>query len=80
MATGSPEFKQQLVQMVRSGIQPVIETIARETSERSIQQATANLSQGGGPAESRATVALIVGIIAILVSGAAIVGAILKWF
>ncbi|MCP5196234.1 MAG: response regulator [Gammaproteobacteria bacterium] len=80
MATGSQEFKQQLVQMVRSGIQPVIETIARETSERSVQQAMANLSQGGGPAESRATAALIMGIAAILVSAAAIVGAILNWF
>ena len=80
MATGSPEFKQQLVQMVRSGMQPVIETIARETSERSVQQATANLAQGGGAAESRATLALIVGIVAILVSGAAIVGSLLKLF
>jgi CheY-like chemotaxis protein len=80
MATSSPEFKQQLVQMVRSGMQPVIETIARETSERSIQQTTANLSQSSGPAESRATVALIAGIVAIIVSGTAIVGAILKWF
>jgi CheY-like chemotaxis protein len=80
IATGSPEFKHQLVQMVRSGIQPVIETIARETSERSVQQATANLAQGGGPAESRATMALVVGIVAILTAGAAIVGSILKWF
>ena len=80
MATSAPEFKQQLVQMVRSGIQPVIETIARETSERSVQQAAANLAQGGGPTESRATIALIVGIVAILVSGAAIVGSILKLF
>jgi CheY-like chemotaxis protein len=80
MATSSPEFKHQLVQMVRSGIQPVIETIARETSERSVQQAAANLAQGGGPGESRATIALIVGIVAILVSGAAIVGSILKLF
>jgi len=81
MATASPEFKQQVMQMVRSGIQPVIETIARETSERSIQQAAANLSaQGGGSAESRATLALVVGIIAILASVAAIVGPILKLF
>ncbi|HRX70508.1 MAG: response regulator [Candidatus Competibacteraceae bacterium] len=80
MATSAPEFKQQLVQMVRSGIQPVIETIARETSERSVQQAAANLAQGGRPAESRATIALIVGIVAILVSGAAIIGSILKLF
>jgi CheY-like chemotaxis protein len=81
MATGSPEFKQQIVQMVRSGIQPIIETISRETSERSIQQAAANFSaQGGGPAESRATLALVVGIVAILASAAAIVGSILKLF
>jgi len=81
MATASPEFKQQVMQMVRSGIQPVIETIARETSERSIQQAAANLSaQGGGSAESRATLALVVGIIAILASLAAIFGPILKLF
>ncbi len=82
MATGSPEFKQQVVQMVRSGIQPVIETIARETSERAIQQASASLSQGGGggPAEARANLALIVGIVAILASAAAIVGSILKLF
>ena len=80
--TGSPEFKQQVVQMVRSGIQPIIETIARETSERSIQQATANLSmqEGSGPAASRATLALIVGIVAILASVVAIVGPILKLF
>lgn len=80
MSTNSPEFKQQVVQVVRSGIQPVIETIARETSERSIQQAVANLSQGGGPAESRATLALIVGVVAILASAAAIIGSILKLF
>jgi len=80
MATGSPEFKQQLIQMVRSGIQPVIETIARETSERSVQQAAANLAQGSGPAQSRATAALIVGIIAILAAGAAIVGPIFNLF
>ena len=81
LATGSPEFKQQVVQMVRAGIQPIIETIARETSERSIQQAAANLSaQGGSPAQSRATVALVVGIVAILASVGAIVGSILKLF
>lgn len=80
MATGSPEFKQQIIQMVRSGIQPIIETIARETSERSIQQAAANFSQGGGSDQSRATLALVVGIAAILISAAAIVGSILKLF
>ncbi|HAS50925.1 MAG TPA: hypothetical protein DCS21_03975 [Gammaproteobacteria bacterium] len=80
MATGSPEFKQQVVQMVRSGLQPVIETIARETAERSIQQAAASLAQNGGSGDSRATLALVVGIVAILASAAAIVGSILKLF
>ena len=80
MVTGTPEFKQQVVQMVRTGIQPVIETIARETAERAIQQAAANLTAQGGPAESRATLALIVGIVAALTSAAAIVGSILKLF
>ncbi len=81
MATGTPEFKQQVVQMVRSGLQPVIETIARETAERSVQQAADNLAQGGGRSgDSRATLALVVGIVAILVSAAAIVGSILKLF
>ena len=81
MATGTAEFKQQMVQMVRSGLQPVIETIARETSERSVQQAAANLAQsGGGGGDSRATMALVIGIVAILASAAAIVGSILKLF
>jgi hypothetical protein len=43
LMTGAQEFKQQIIQMVRSGIQPVIETIAREAAERSVQQATADL-------------------------------------
>ena len=73
MTTGSPEFKQQIVQMVRSGIQPVIETIARETAERSVQQAGA--STGGG-----SNLGLIVGIIALLTAAAALVGSILKLF
>jgi CheY-like chemotaxis protein len=80
MVTGTSEFKQQIVQMVRSGIQPVIETIARETAERAIQQSAANLTAQGGPAESRATLALVVGIVAVLTSAAAIVGSILKLF
>ncbi len=74
MTTGSPEFKQQIVQMVRSGIQPVIETIARETAERSIQQASANQGSGGS------NLGLIVGIIALLTAAAALVGSILKLF
>lgn len=81
MATGTPEFKQQVIQMVRGGIQPVIETIAREAADRSIQQAMANLAtQGGVPGQSRATAALVVGVIALLAAGAAIVGSILKLF
>jgi hypothetical protein len=80
MATGTPEFKQQIVQMVRSGIQPVIETIARETADRAVQQAATNLAAQGGPAKSRATLALVVGIIAVLTAAAAIVGPILKLF
>ena len=81
MATSAPEFKQQIIQMVRGGIQPVIETIAREAADRSVNQATANLAaQGGGAGQSRATTALIVGIIAILVAAVAIVGPILKLF
>ncbi|MDG4595207.1 MAG: response regulator [Candidatus Contendobacter sp.] len=64
MITGTPEFKQQIIQVVRSGIQPVIETIARETAERTVQQASTNLTaQRGG---SGGGVALIVAIIAAL--------------
>jgi hypothetical protein len=67
MITGTPEFKQQVVQMVRSGIQPVIETIARETADRSVQQASASLAtQAGGPAASRANLALILAVVAAL--------------
>lgn len=74
--TGSPDFKQQIVQMVRPGIQPVIEAIARETSERSIQQAAADTSdsgKGGG-------LALIVGIVALLCAVGALLGQIFKLF
>lgn len=67
MITGSTEFKQQIIQIVRSGIQPVIETIARETAERTLQQASANLaSQAGGQAASRATLALVLALVAAL--------------
>jgi CheY-like chemotaxis protein len=67
MITGSPEFKQQIIQIVRSGIQPVIETIARETAERSVQQASANLAaQAGGSTASRATLALVLALVAVL--------------
>jgi hypothetical protein len=57
MLTGAPEFKQQIIQMVRSGIQPVIETIARETTERSVQQATAELAAQSGGGSGKATAA-----------------------
>jgi CheY-like chemotaxis protein len=81
MITGTPEFKQQIIQMVRSGIQPVIETIARETAERVVQQAAANLaSQAGGPTASRATLALVLAIIAVLGSTAALLGYVFKLF
>jgi len=73
MMTGTPEFKQQIIQIVRSGIQPVIETIARETAERSVQQASANLAtQAGGQAASRATLALILALVAVLGSAVAL--------
>ena len=81
MMTGTPEFKQQIIQMVRSGIQPVIETIARETAERAVQQAAANLaSQAGGPTASRANLALILAVVAILGSAAALLGYVFKLF
>lgn len=81
MITGSPEFKQQIIQMVRSGIQPVIETIARETAERSVQQATSDLAaQPGGSSSARATLALVLAIVAVLGSAAALLGHTLKLF
>ncbi|MBZ4194456.1 MAG: response regulator [Candidatus Contendobacter sp.] len=81
MATSAPEFKQQVIQMVRGGIQPVIETIAREAADRSVHQAAANLAtHGGAPGQSRATAALVIGLLALLAAGAAIVGSILKLF
>lgn len=79
--TNAAEFKQQIIQTVRSGIQPVIETIARETAERAVQQASNNLAdQGGGPAASRATLALGLAVVAVLVSAAALLGYALKLF
>jgi len=80
MATGTPDFKQQIIQMVRGGIQPVIETIAREAADRSVNQAAANLAEGGGGGQSRATAALVIGIIAILAAVVAIVGPMFKLF
>ena len=73
--TSSPEFKQQIVQTVRSGIQPVIETIARETAERAVQQASSTLAEAGGPAASRATLALGLALVAVLGSAAALLHA-----
>ncbi|MDG4552346.1 MAG: response regulator [Candidatus Contendobacter sp.] len=81
MITGTPEFRQQIIQVVRSGIQPVIETIARETAERTVQQTSANLTaQGGGSAASRATLALVLALVAILGSATALLGYVLKLF
>jgi len=77
--TSTPEFKQQILQMVRTGIQPVVETIARETAERSVQQAAANFSEGGA-GDSRATLALVVGIVALLGAAAALLGYVFKLF
>jgi CheY-like chemotaxis protein len=79
--TSTPEFKQQILQMVRTGIQPVVETIARETAERSVQQTAANFSEGGaGAGDSRATLALVVGIVALLGAAAALLGYVFKLF
>lgn len=81
MITGSPEFKQQIIQMVRSGIQPVIETIARETAERSIQQATADFTApASGSSSARASLALALAVVAVLASAAALLGYALKLF
>ncbi|MFZ1326888.1 MAG: response regulator [Candidatus Contendobacter sp.] len=62
--TGAPDFKQQILQMVRSNIQPVIETIARETAERTVQQEAANLGASGGA--GRATMALALAAVAFI--------------
>ncbi|QQS54358.1 MAG: response regulator [Candidatus Competibacteraceae bacterium] len=81
LAIDSQEFKQQIIQMVRGGIQPVIETIARESSERAVRQATANLStETGGSSGNRGTVAMVISIIALLGAATALIGSILKLF
>jgi CheY-like chemotaxis protein len=80
LVTSTPEFKQQTLQMVRSALQPVIETIARETAERAIQQAGANVSVQGGPAESRANLALVASVVALLGAAAALLGYVFKLF
>ena len=78
--TGSPEFKQQIVQMVRPGIQPVIEAIARETSERSIQQASADFAADASGSGKGGGLALTVGIVALLCAVGALLGQIFKLF
>ncbi|NJM13102.1 MAG: response regulator [Synechococcaceae cyanobacterium SM1_2_3] len=72
MLTGAPEFKQQIIQTVRSGIQPVIETIARDAANKSVQQATAELAAQSGGGSGKATAALVMAIIAVLGSLAAL--------
>lgn len=81
LAIDSQDFKQQIIQMVRGGIQPVIETIARETSERAVRQATANLStETGGSSTTRGTLAMVISIVALLGAAAALIGSVLKLF
>ncbi|MDG4562781.1 MAG: response regulator [Candidatus Competibacter sp.] len=81
LAIDSQDFKQQIIQMVRGGIQPVIETIARETSERAVRQATANLStETGGSSTNRGTAAMVISIVALLGAAAALIGSVLKLF
>ena len=81
LAIDSQDFKQQIIQMVRGGIQPVIETIARETSERAVRQATANLStETGGSSTTRGTVTMVISIVALLGAAAALIGSVLKLF
>ncbi|HRE54997.1 MAG TPA: response regulator [Candidatus Competibacter sp.] len=78
LMTSSPEFKQQIIQSVRSGLQPVIETIAREAAERSIAQAGSGASESG--LASRVSLALTLGVIALLGSAAALLGYVFKLF
>ncbi len=81
LAIGSQDFKQQIIQMVRGGIQPVIETIARETSERVVRQATVNLSaEAGGSSTTRVTVAMVISIVALLGAATALLGSAFKLF
>ena len=81
LAIDNQEFKQQIIQMVRGGIQPVIETIAREASERAVRQATANLSaETGGSSGNRGAVAMAISIVALLGAAIALLGSALKLF
>lgn len=75
--TATPEFKQQILQSVRSGIQPMIETVARETAERSLPSAGVETD---GALAKRASLALALGAIALLVSAAALLGYLFKLF
>ena len=78
LMTSTPEFKQQLVQSVRSGLQPVIETIVREAAERMVAQA----GSGGSDSRlaSRVSLAMTLGVIALLGSAAALLGYVFKLF
>ena len=78
LMTSTPEFKQQIIQSVRSGLQPVIETIAREAAERTVSQA----GSGGSDSRlaSRVSLAMTLGVIALLGSAAALLGYVFKLF
>ena len=72
----------QILQMVRSGMQPIIETIAREASERTVRQATDDIvaEAAGGTSSTRGNMAMIISIIALLGAAAALLGPIFKLF
>ena len=82
LAMGGQDFKQQILQMVRSGMQPIIETIAREASERTVRQATDDIvaEAAGGTSSTRGNMAMIISIIALLGAAAALLGPIFKLF
>ncbi len=75
--TDTPEFKRHVIQMVRSGIQPIIETIAHEAADKSVQSAVDDLKP---EAASGSGVALAVGGVALLLSLIALANAFLKFF
>lgn len=77
MLTGSAEFTAGWSKIVRSGIQPVIETIARETAERIVQQRPASSPVPTAP-RPRGHPGAGRGLIALLGAGAVIVGAVLN--
>ena len=81
LITTGQDFKQQITQMVRTGIQPVVEGSAQQAAERAVQQsAPALIAQAGGPALSRANLALALSMVAVLAAVAALAGSILKLF